>query len=114
MAISHVFSSPLNDITGTVTVFNSAGQTTTGIATQIVRPSDWNSVHKHYVTLSGNVVGDSTLSGTNIVYQGGDNITLSGTGQTIIFSGASGGTGGGGGATNVTAYALSNTTLSTS
>ena len=86
MALSHVLSSPIADFTGTVTVFNSAGATTTANATQIVRPSDWNSAHNEFLTLSGNTAGVSTLSGTNIGFQGGNNITLSGTGQTIIIS----------------------------
>jgi hypothetical protein len=86
MALSHVFSSPIADFTGTVTVFNSAGVTTTANATDVVRPSNWNSVHNEYMTIAGNTVGASTLSGTNLVLQGGNKITLSANGQTIIFS----------------------------
>lgn len=40
----------IGDFTGTVTVFNSAGVTTTALATDLVRPVDWNSAHN--VTLS--------------------------------------------------------------
>jgi len=58
-----------------------------GTATSVVRPSDWNSGHNQFVTLAGNTSGASTVSGTNIVYQGGNNVTLSGTGATIIISG---------------------------
>jgi len=89
MALSHVLSSPIADFTGTVTVFNSAGATTTANATQIVRPSDWNSAHNIFLTLSGNTSGASTMSGTNIVYQGGNNVTLSANGASLIFSAAS-------------------------
>lgn len=71
MSVSHIFSSPIAD----------------GTNTQIVRPSDWNSAHNFHQTLSGNTAGNSTLSGTNLVFQGGNNLTLSGTGQTVIFSG---------------------------
>lgn len=48
-----------------------------GTATSVVRPSDWNSGHLQQMTLSGNTAGASTVSGTNIVFQGGSNITLS-------------------------------------
>ena len=87
MALSHVFTSPIADFTGTVTVFNSAGATVTANATEIVRPSNWNSVHNEFITISGNTVGASTMSGTNIVLQGGNNVTLSANGASLIFSG---------------------------
>jgi hypothetical protein len=45
-----------------------------GTATSVVRPSDWNSGHNQFVTLAGNTSGASTVSGTNIVYQGGNTI----------------------------------------
>lgn len=62
-----------------------------GTATSVVRPSDWNSGHNQFVTLSGNTAGQSTISGTNIVYQGGNNVTLSAItaagAATIVVSG---------------------------
>lgn len=61
MAVSHVYTQTVAD----------------GTATSVVRPSDWNSAHNQYVTLSGNTAGQSTISGTNIVFQGGNNVTLS-------------------------------------
>lgn len=79
MPISHVKSDTIGDMTGTVTVMNSVGSTATVAATDLIRPSDWNSAHNQYLTLSGNTAGQSTISGTNIVLQGGDNITLSAT-----------------------------------
>jgi len=85
MAVSHIFSSPVADFTGTVTVFNSAGLTETRNATEIVRPSNWNSVHNQFMTLGGNTAGASTLSGTNIPLHGGNNITLSADGASLIF-----------------------------
>lgn len=75
MAISHVYSQTVPD----------------GTATSVVRPSDWNSAHNQYMTIAGNTAGASTLSGTNIVFQGGNNLTLSANGQTLIFSGANAG-----------------------
>jgi hypothetical protein len=72
-----------------MTLYHAYNQTVgDGTATSVVRPSDWNSGHNQFVTLAGNTAGASTISGTNIVYQGGNNVTLSGTGGTIIISGA--------------------------
>ena len=77
MAISHIKSNTIGDFTGTVTVFNSVGSTATANATDLVRPTDWNSVHNFFQTISGNTQGSSTFSGTNMVLAGGNNITLS-------------------------------------
>lgn len=64
-----------------------------GTATSVVRPSDWNSAHSQVMTISGNTVGASTLSGTNVVYQGGNNVTLSvnqgANAATVVVSGPS-------------------------
>ena len=57
----------IGDFTGTVTVPNSAGGTETKAATDLVRPSDWNSAHQFNQTISGNTLGSSTASGTNLV-----------------------------------------------
>lgn len=63
-----------------------------GTATSVVRPSDWNSGHQHIVTLTGNTAGVSTISGTNVIYQAGNNVTVSGVQGasvgTIVFSAA--------------------------
>lgn len=63
-----------------------------GTATSVVRPSDWNSAHIQAQTLSGNTAGVSSFSGTNIVLQGGNNVTLSAStvagAATIVISGA--------------------------
>ena len=73
-ALSHIKSNTLGDFTGTVTVNNSAGATATVAATNLVRPSDWNSAHNFYQTVSGRSFGDaSTASGTNLVF-GGSNL----------------------------------------
>lgn len=55
-----------------------SNQVPDGTATSVVRPSDWNSAHVQQVTLSGNVVGQSSFSAHNVVMQGGPNVTLSG------------------------------------
>lgn len=88
MAIVHVFSNTQADFTGTFTGLNSQGSTTTINATDIVRPSDWNSNHKQLYTLIGNTNNSSTVSGTDIVFSGGNNITLIGSGSVIGISGA--------------------------
>lgn len=67
MALSHVKNDTIGDFTGTVTVFNSQGSTTTVAASDLVRPSDWNSAHNFFQTISGNTLGSSTASGTNLV-----------------------------------------------
>jgi hypothetical protein len=45
LTVQHVKSDTIADFTGTVTVNNSSGGTNTVAATNLVRPSDWNSVH---------------------------------------------------------------------
>lgn len=67
MAVSHVKSNTIGDFTGTVTVLNSQGSTTTAAATNLVRPGDWNSAHNFYQTITGATAGQSTASGTNLV-----------------------------------------------
>ena len=86
MALSHVKVDTIADLTGTVTVFDSAGITATVAATGLVRPSDWNSAHNQFITVGGNTVGGSTASGTNIIYQGAGIVTLSANADTIVFS----------------------------
>ncbi len=87
MAISHVKSNTIADFTGTVTVYNSAGATTTAAATDLVRPADWNSAHNLFYTLSGNTSNASTASGTNVVFAASGGMTLAGSTGSIIFSG---------------------------
>lgn len=95
MAVSHVFSSPVANITGTVTVFDSSGSTKTEAASNIVQPQHWNSAHNQFMTIVGNTAGQSTLSGTNIYLAGGPNITLSANAGTVSISAGAGGAGDG-------------------
>lgn len=88
MAVSHVKSITVADFTGTVTAFNSQGSTTTIGATDLVRPSDWNSAHNQFYTLTGNTNNASTASGANVVLSGGNNITLIGSNSVIGISAA--------------------------
>lgn len=87
MGIIHIKSATVADMTGTVTVGNSAGATTTIAATDLVRPSDWNSAHSALITLSGNTSVNSTAGGTNLHFQGDGNITLAGSTGTLVISG---------------------------
>ena len=48
-----------------------------GTNTDVVRPSDWNSGHQVLYNLSGNTVGSSQVSGADVIFVGGTNITLS-------------------------------------
>lgn len=58
-----------------------------------IRPSHWNSAHAQLLTISGNTAGQSTFSGTNLVFSGGPNATLSLNGNTLVFSGGAGAAG---------------------
>ena len=87
MSISHFKSNIIPDVVGTVIVLNSNGATTTVNATQLVRPSDWNSVHVQNWAFGGNTAGVSSGSGSDLIFAGGDNITLSAVGSTVSIIG---------------------------
>jgi hypothetical protein len=112
MAISHAFSNAVADATGTLTIWYGA-TTATVAATDIVRPSDWNSAHDQFLTIAGNTAGQSTFSGSNIVIGGGPNITISGVNATRFDISA--GAGGAGDGFNIlaagTQTAATNTTV---
>ncbi len=92
MAISHIKSVTVADFTGTVTVFNSAGATTTANATDLVRPADWNSIHNQYYSLGGNTSLSSTASGSNVVYAASGALSLIGSGASVVWSAPMGST----------------------
>ena len=58
-----------------------------GTNTDVVIPSNWNSAHNHFVTISGNTAGQSTWSGTNLVIAASNDNTLSINGNTLVFQG---------------------------
>lgn len=97
MSITHFKSDTIADFTGTVTVYDQLGSTQTVAATDLVRPSDWNSQHYINYALSGNTAGSSQISGLDITLVGGANIILSAdtAGSKLVFS-AGGGAGDGG------------------
>lgn len=86
MAVSHVKSDTIADFTGTLTGFNSEGSTITIAATDLVRPSDWNSAHNQFYSLAGNTTNASTASGTNVVFSAAGNLTIGGSTGSIVFS----------------------------
>jgi hypothetical protein len=71
MAIRHVYSQTVAD----------------GTATSVVRPSDWNSAHNQTLFLAGNTAGVSSISGSDIYWAGGSNVTLSANGSTVSVIG---------------------------
>ena len=87
MGVIHVKSNTIADMTGTVTVPTSNGGTSTVAATNLVRPSDWNSNHSQLFTLSGNTALNSTAGGTNLHLQGAGGISLVGSTGTLAISG---------------------------
>lgn len=77
MGIQHVFTNNVAD----------------GTNTQIVRPSDWNSLHAYTlqdaVSLAGNTSGAlANVSSGTLILAGGNNITLSQNGNSVTISGA--------------------------
>jgi hypothetical protein len=59
-----------------------------GTATSVVRPSDWNSAHNQTLFIAGNTAGASSISGSDVYWAGGNNITLSANGSTVSVVGA--------------------------
>jgi hypothetical protein len=86
MAISHVFTSPIAEATGTNTIW--WGTTTSTVAaTQMVGPNEWNSAHNMYYTLAGNTFNSSTISGTDVQWAAsGPSISIGASGSSIIIS----------------------------
>lgn len=58
-----------------------------GTATSVVRPSAWNSEHKQVLNIAGNTIGTSQITGSDIVWAGGTNISLSANGSTVSIVG---------------------------
>jgi hypothetical protein len=87
MNLLHVKTNAVPDFTGTVTVYNQTGGSQTIAATDLVRPSDWNSNHKMFLTFAGNTTNSSTLSGTDIPIAGMGAITVGASNGSFIISG---------------------------
>lgn len=66
ITITHAKSNTIADFTGTVTVSNSSGGTATVQATDLVRPSDWNSVHAQTLTMTGSEIASLFNFGTGL------------------------------------------------
>lgn len=63
---THAKSNIIADFTGTVTVNNSSGGTATVAATDLVRPSDWNSAHQITLQLTGSEIGSLFAAGAGL------------------------------------------------
>lgn len=75
--VSHIKTSPIADFTGTVTVANSSGGSVTINASQLILPSDWNSVHSVQLTLTGSEIASL------FTVQGGMGMTTNTSGVTF-------------------------------
>jgi hypothetical protein len=87
--VIHAYNSPMVELTGTVTVFNSAGAPTTIAATNLVGPNEWESTHQVTYFMTGNTSNVSTISGTNIIWAASGNVSLSATSNTLGILAAS-------------------------
>lgn len=85
MGILHVKSNTIADFTGTVTVNNHSGGTNTVAATDLVRPSDWNSGHNQFFSVGGNTLSASTASGADIHFAASGPLSIGVSGGNTIF-----------------------------
>ena len=85
VTVSHVKSNTIPDWTGTVTVGNSTGGTSTVAATNLVRPSDWNSAHAVTLNIAGADISGafSNANGVSFGTEAGGGITASYTVPTV-------------------------------
>lgn len=86
MQITHFFSNTIGDATGTVTVPNLSGGTSSVAATALPRPTNWNEPHALSFVLAGNTTNASTVSGTQVQFAGSGGIVLGGSASSLIFS----------------------------
>lgn len=85
MLITHFFSNTIGDATGTVTVPNLSGGTTSVAATQLPRPSDWNSVHALAFTITGNTTNQSTYSGSGVTLSAQGGVVMGFSNSNLII-----------------------------
>lgn len=76
-----------------MTVIHSLSATTPDDPNYEIQVQHWNQAHAQTITLAGNTAGASTISGTNIVFSGGPNVTLSVNAGSLVFSGGAGAAG---------------------
>lgn len=67
MPVTHVKSNTIADAAGTVTFWDGA-TTQSVVASNLVRPSDWNSAHNLQYNMTGNTLGSSSVSATDIYF----------------------------------------------
>lgn len=85
-SVHHAFTSPVADATGTITIWDGA-TTKSVIASQVVRPTNWNSGHVVSITaIDGIAASNTTYTSGTIVLSGGANVTVGTNGQTVTMS----------------------------
>jgi len=87
MQITHFKSDTIADATGTITGWYGTS-TVTVAATDVVRPSDWNSNHALALTVTGNTTIGSTVSGSVIPFAGSGGVSIGVSASTLVISGA--------------------------
>jgi hypothetical protein len=89
--VTHAKSLTVVDATGTATIWN--GATTSSIAaTDVMRPSDWNSGHLLSFQLTGNTTNAATFTGTQLIFAGSGGLSVGVSASSLIISGAQPGT----------------------
>lgn len=86
MPIYHAFTNPVADATGTITVGNLSGGTTTAAASNLQKPSDWNSAHNFQFNVAGNTTGGSSVSGTDVSFAAAGNLLVSAGAGSVVYS----------------------------
>src|SRR4051812_43312536 len=66
VTVTHAKSDVVADFTGTVTLNNSSGGTVTMLATDLVRPVDWNSAHQVSLSITGSEIASLFAFGTGL------------------------------------------------
>lgn len=84
MPFYHAKSITIADATGTVTFWN-GGTTGSAAATDLQRPSDWNSAHNLVYNFAGNTTNQSTVSGTDVPFYGSGGVSIWGSNGSAVF-----------------------------
>ncbi len=94
--IAHIFTSPVADITGTVSIFDAAaaGSTATAAASNIVKPSNWNQTHAVTLAPTGQEIIGAFSNGGNVSFSTNPSgfvvATAPSGGAASVFSNANG------------------------
>lgn len=89
MPITHAFSNALADATGTVTVWN-GGTTASVAASDIVKPSNWNSAHALLFSAGGNTANQSTFSSNDMAFAASGDLSVGFSNGSLFYSARNG------------------------